>query len=62
MASPATTVEITMPQLGESVSEGTVLEWRKQVGDRVQADEVLVEVSTDKVDAEVRAPATGTLA
>src|SRR4051812_40108781 len=61
MATPATTVEITMPQLGESVSEGTVLEWRKRVGDRVEADEVLVEISTDKVDAEVPAPASGTL-
>src|SRR3954470_18716127 len=61
MATPATTVQITMPQLGESVSEGTVLEWRKQVGDAVQADEVIVEISTDKVDAEVPAPASGTL-
>src|SRR4051812_16139417 len=61
MATPATTVQITMPQLGESVSEGTVLEWRKQVGDAVTADDVLVEISTDKVDAEVPAPASGTL-
>jgi 2-oxoglutarate dehydrogenase E1 component len=61
MATPATTIQITMPQLGESVSEGTVLEWRKQVGDRVRAGEVLVEVSTDKVDAEVPAPASGVL-
>ena len=50
-----------MPQMGESVTEGTVLEWLKQVGDRVEADEPLVEVSTDKVDAEVPAPASGTL-
>ena len=49
-----------MPQMGESVTEGTVLEWLKQVGDRVEADEPLVEVSTDKVDAEVLAPAAGT--
>src|SRR3954469_1306558 len=61
MATRATTVEITMPAMGESVTEGTVLEWRKQVGDRVEADEPLVEVSTDKVDAEVPAPASGTL-
>ena len=47
--------------MGESVTEGTVLEWLKQVGDRVEADEPLVEVSTDKVDAEVPAPAAGTL-
>src|ERR687885_1675914 len=56
-----TTVQITFPQMGESVSEGTVLEWRKQVGDTVEADEPLVEISTDKVDAEVPAPASGTL-
>jgi len=54
-------VEITMPQMGESVSEGTVLEWHKQVGDPVAADELVLEVSTDKVDAEVTAPAAGTI-
>src|SRR5919109_167273 len=94
MATRSTTVQITMPQMGESVSEGTVLEWLKQVGDRVEADlvdvafpemgdsvsegtvlewlkqpgdsvavdEPLVEISTDKVDAEVPSPVTGTLA
>src|SRR4051794_38706140 len=62
MATRTTTVQITMPQMGESVTEGTVLEWHKQVGDRVEADEPLVEVSTDKVDADVPAPAAGTLA
>ena len=51
-----------MPQMGESVTEGTILEWRKEVGDAVEADETLVEVSTDKVDAEVPAPAAGTIA
>src|SRR5205814_7857168 len=56
-----TTVEITMPAMGESVTEGTVLEWRKQVGDTVEADEPLVEVSTDKVDTEIPAPASGVL-
>ncbi|MFL5896580.1 MAG: multifunctional oxoglutarate decarboxylase/oxoglutarate dehydrogenase thiamine pyrophosphate-binding subunit/dihydrolipoyllysine-residue succinyltransferase subunit [Thermoleophilaceae bacterium] len=56
-----TTVEITLPAMGESVTEGTVLEWRKQVGDRVEADEPIVDVSTDKVDAEVPAPASGVL-
>jgi multifunctional 2-oxoglutarate metabolism enzyme len=61
MATRATTVQITMPQMGESVTEGTILEWLKQVGDRVEADEAVVEVSTDKVDAEVPAPAAGTL-
>jgi multifunctional 2-oxoglutarate metabolism enzyme len=61
MATRATTVQITMPQMGESVTEGTILGWLKQVGDRVEADEPLVEVSTDKVDAELPAPAAGTL-
>src|SRR3954466_1185897 len=56
-----TTVQITLPAMGESVTEGTVLEWRKEVGDRVEADEPIVDVSTDKVDAEVPAPASGTL-
>src|SRR5437867_7968188 len=56
-----TTTQVTMPMMGESVTEGTVLEWHKQEGDRVEADEVLVEVSTDKVDAEVPAPASGVL-
>ncbi|MGH2948416.1 MAG: multifunctional oxoglutarate decarboxylase/oxoglutarate dehydrogenase thiamine pyrophosphate-binding subunit/dihydrolipoyllysine-residue succinyltransferase subunit [Solirubrobacteraceae bacterium] len=57
-----TTVEVTMPQMGDSVSEGTILEWHKQEGDQVSEDETLVEISTDKVDAEVPAPATGTVA
>jgi len=56
-----TTVQVTLPAMGESVREGTVLEWRKHEGDAVEADEPLVEVSTDKVDAEVPAPASGTL-
>src|ERR671921_1677414 len=56
-----TTVQITMPQMGDSVTEGTVLEWHKQVGDQVDTDETLLEVSTDKVDAEVPAPVGGTL-
>src|ERR671938_1682499 len=57
-----TTVEVTMPQMGDSVSEGTILEWHKQEGDQVSQDETLVEISTDKVDAEVPAPAAGTVA
>ena len=52
---------IAMPAMGESVSEGTILEWAKQPGDAVEADETIVEISTDKVDAEVPAPAAGTL-
>jgi 2-oxoglutarate dehydrogenase E1 component len=54
-----TTIEVVMPQMGESVTEGTILEWRKREGDEVAADETIVEVSTDKVDAEVPAPAPG---
>ena len=52
-------VSVTMPQLGESVTEGTVTRWLKQEGDRVEADEPLLEVSTDKVDTEIPAPAAG---
>ena len=48
-----------MPQLGETVTEGTITRWLKQVGDRVEADEPLFEVSTDKVDSEVPAPIAG---
>ena len=51
--------DITMPQLGETVTEGTITRWAKQVGDRVEQDEVLFEVSTDKVDSEVPSPAAG---
>src|SRR3954447_3415181 len=56
-----TTTQVTMPAMGESVTEGTVLEWHKQEGDTVAVDEVLVEISTDKVDAEVPSPASGVL-
>ncbi|MEA2150108.1 MAG: hypothetical protein QOD69_1938, partial [Solirubrobacteraceae bacterium] len=56
-----TTVQVTLPAMGESVREGTILEWHKREGDAVAADETLVEVSTDKVDAEVPAPVAGTL-
>jgi 2-oxoglutarate dehydrogenase E1 component len=56
-----TTVQVTMPQMGDSVTEGTVLEWHKQEGEAVAADETIVEISTDKVDAEVPAPAAGTV-
>src|SRR5436309_5283840 len=55
------TVQVVMPAMGDSVAEGTVLEWHKQEGDSVEADETIVEISTDKVDAEVPAPATGTV-
>ncbi|MCO6512606.1 MAG: 2-oxoglutarate dehydrogenase, E2 component, dihydrolipoamide succinyltransferase [Aridibacter famidurans] len=54
-------VEVVMPQMGESIAEGTISKWLKQVGDKVERDEPLLEISTDKVDAEVPAPASGTL-
>src|SRR4029079_1079611 len=54
-------VSVTMPRLGESVSEGTVTRWLKKAGERVEADEPLLEVSTDKVDTEIPAPAAGVL-
>ncbi|MEW1605260.1 biotin/lipoyl-containing protein, partial [Streptomyces sp. NPDC093808] len=54
-------VSVTLPALGESVTEGTVTRWLKAVGDTVEADEPLLEVSTDKVDTEIPAPASGTL-
>ncbi|MFI5838572.1 2-oxoglutarate dehydrogenase, E2 component, dihydrolipoamide succinyltransferase [Catenuloplanes sp. NPDC051500] len=54
-------VSVTMPRLGESVTEGTVTRWLKQVGDTVEADEPLLEVSTDKVDTEIPSPASGVL-
>ena len=53
--------EIKMPQLGETVTEGTITKWFKAVGDQVSEDEVLFEVSTDKVDSEVPSPVSGTL-
>ena len=58
---PVAGVEVRMPALGESVAEGTVTTWLKQVGEAVEADEPLLEVSTDKVDTEVPAPASGVL-
>jgi pyruvate dehydrogenase E2 component (dihydrolipoyllysine-residue acetyltransferase) len=53
--------DVVMPQMGESIFEGTITKWLKQPGDKVQRDEPLFEISTDKVDAEIPAPASGTL-
>src|SRR5438477_1976727 len=61
MAVDTSTVQVVMPAMGDSVAEGTVLEWHKQEGETVEVDETLVEISTDKVDAEVPAPAAGTV-
>src|SRR5262245_8531482 len=54
-------VDVVMPQMGESIFEGTITKWLKKVGDKVQRDEPLFEISTDKVDAEIHAPAAGVL-
>src|ERR1700722_12892405 len=56
-----TTTQVVMPRMGDSVSEGTVLEWHHSEGDHVTAEETLVEISTDKVDDEVSSPVSGTL-
>ncbi|MEU4932530.1 biotin/lipoyl-containing protein, partial [Streptomyces yokosukanensis] len=60
-AGGATGTDVVLPALGESVTEGTVTRWLKSVGDSVEADEPLLEVSTDKVDTEIPAPASGVL-
>ncbi|ORW20423.1 2-oxo acid dehydrogenase subunit E2 [Mycobacterium palustre] len=57
----AETLSVTMPELGESITEGTVTRWLKDVGDYVEVNDALVEVSTDKVDTEIPSPAAGTL-
>src|SRR5437762_4668971 len=54
-------VQLVMPEMGESVTEGTVLEWHVSEGDSIEEGDTVVEVSTDKVDAEVPAPASGTI-
>src|SRR5437899_3767372 len=53
-------IDVVMPQMGESIAEGTVVRWMKKPGDKVERDEPLLEISTDKVDAESPAPAAGT--
>ena len=53
--------DVTMPQLGETVADGTVTKWFKAVGDQIEKGEALFEVATDKVDTEIPAPATGVL-
>src|SRR6185369_2006515 len=51
--------DVVMPQMGESIAEGTIVRWMKKVGDKVDRDEPLFEISTDKVDAEIPSPAAG---
>ena len=53
--------DVIMPQMGESIAEGTITKWMKNVGDKVERDEPLFEISTDKVDAEIPSPAAGVL-
>lgn len=55
-------VEVIMPQMGESIAEGTIVKWHKKIGDKVKKDETLLEISTDKVDSEIPSPASGVLA
>src|SRR4051794_9722850 len=57
----AQTVDVVTPAAGESVTEGTILEWRVGVGDPIKLDDTIVEISTDKVDIELPSPATGTI-
>ena len=54
-------IDIVMPKMGESITEGTIIEWRKKVGDIVEMDEILLEIGTDKVDSEIPSPAAGTI-
>jgi pyruvate dehydrogenase E2 component (dihydrolipoamide acetyltransferase) len=54
-------IEVMMPQMGESITEGTIVKWYKQLGDTVMKDETLLEISTDKVDSEISSPASGVL-
>ena len=54
-------MEIIMPKMGESVNEGTIIKWYKKAGDNVQRDEIIFEISTDKVDTEIPSPASGKL-
>ena len=61
VATPSGGIDVVMPQMGESIFEGTITKWLKKVGDSVQRDEPLFEISTDKVDAEIPSPAAGTL-
>ena len=52
-------IDVVMPKMGESITEGTILEWRKKVGESIEADEILLEIGTDKVDSEIPSPNSG---
>ena len=55
-------VDVIMPQMGESIAEGTITKWYKKVGDKIAKDETLLEISTDKVDSEIPSPSAGLVA
>ena len=52
-------IDVVMPKMGESITEGTILEWRKKVGESIETDEILLEIGTDKVDSEIPSPTSG---
>ena len=52
-------IDVVMPKMGESITEGTILEWRKKVGESIETDEILLEIGTDKVDSEIPSPSSG---
>ena len=54
-------IDVFMPKMGESITEGTILEWHKKVGEVIALDEILLEIGTDKVDSEIPSPSAGTL-
>ena len=54
-------IDIIMPKMGESITEGTIVEWKKEIGDKIKKDETILEISTDKVDSEVPSPGSGVL-
>ncbi len=54
-------IDVIMPKMGESITEGTILEWKKNVGESIKLDETLLEISTDKVDSEIPSPSEGVI-
>ena len=54
-------IDVIMPKMGESITEGTILEWRKKIGEFIELDEILLEIGTDKVDSEIPSSAAGVL-
>ena len=54
-------IDVVMPKMGESIVEGTILEWKKNVGDKIEKDQIILEISTDKVDSEIPSPVEGTI-